>query len=135
MSGGDLNSSHSGAQAESPIAPATQGDAACASAIFAEEIGILAYFSERPVEDPIGLVSPRSLPYAAVGDMAGAFLARPTDYVVFHTFNQRGGTRPVVARPWFARAYAGLSQDAWLAVAEPERIARLKERGSTPAIE
>lgn len=74
-------------------------------AIFAEEIGILAYFSERPVEDPIGLVSPRSLPYAALGDLAGAFLARPTDFVVFHTFNQRGGTRPVVARPWFARAY------------------------------
>ena len=73
--------------------------------VFAEEVGTIAYYAERPVEDPIGLVSPRSLPFAAVGDMAGAFLARPTDLVLFHTFTPRGGTRPVVSRPWFAAAY------------------------------
>ena len=66
---------------------------------------MIAFFSQRPVEDPIGLVSPRSLPFAAVGDMTGAFLARPTELVVFHGFTRRGGTRPVVARPWFGRSY------------------------------
>ena len=33
------------------------------------------------------------------------------------------------ASPYFAEAYALLSQDAWLVDAEPERLARLKELG------
>jgi hypothetical protein len=76
-----------------------------ADRVFAEEVGTVAFYSQRPVQDPIGLVSPGSLPYAAVGDMVGAFLARPTELVLFHSFTRRGGTRPVVSRPWFAGAY------------------------------
>jgi hypothetical protein len=70
-----------------------------------EEIGILGYTSQRPVSDLMGLVTPGAVPYAAQGDLIGAFLARPTAYLVFHTFTWRGGTRPIVTRPWFARAY------------------------------
>jgi hypothetical protein len=70
-----------------------------------DEVGMLAYWSERPLQDLIGLVSPRSLPYAAVGDFTGAFLAKPTTFVVFHTFDRYGGTRHLVIRPWFAAAY------------------------------
>ncbi|HEY0783878.1 MAG TPA: hypothetical protein VGE98_15585, partial [Thermoanaerobaculia bacterium] len=70
-----------------------------------DEVGILAYTSERPVQDLVGLVSPRSLPYVAVGDFLGAFLAKPPTFVVFHTFSARGGTKPIVSRPWFPRAY------------------------------
>lgn len=33
------------------------------------------------------------------------------------------------ARPWFARAYAALSEDPWLPDSEPERLARLAELG------
>jgi hypothetical protein len=73
--------------------------------VAAEEVGILAFTSGRPVLDLIGLVSPRSMPYAAQGDMAGAFLAGPTRFVVFHTFTPRGGTRPIVSKAWFPRAY------------------------------
>ena len=35
------------------------------------------------------------------------------------------------SRPYFAKAYEFLSQDDWLAEKEPERLARLKELGST----
>jgi len=69
------------------------------------EVGILGYFSRRPVRDLVGLVSPEVLPYVAVGDVRGAFLLRPSELVVFHTFTRRGGTRPIVDSPWFARSY------------------------------
>ena len=55
--------------------------------------------------DMMGLVTPGAVPYAAQGDLIGAFLARPTAFLIFHTFTFRGGTRPIVTRPWFARAY------------------------------
>jgi hypothetical protein len=70
-----------------------------------DEVGILGYYGDRTVEDLIGLVSPRSRPFAAVGDPLGAFLAKPADLVLFHTYNRRGGTRPILVRPWFAGAY------------------------------
>jgi tetratricopeptide (TPR) repeat protein len=45
--------------------------------------------------------------------------------------------RPEEARPYFAQAYAKLSQDAWLVATEPARLERLKrlgeERGTWPA--
>jgi hypothetical protein len=62
--------------------------------------------SSPPLRALLGLVTPASLPFAAQGDLLGAFLVRPSELVVFHTFTQRGGTRPIVGRPWFARAYA-----------------------------
>jgi hypothetical protein len=68
-----------------------------------EEIGILAFTSDRTVQDLVGLVTPRSLPFAQ--DRLGAFLAKPTTFVIFHTYNARGGTRPIVDRPWFPKAY------------------------------
>jgi hypothetical protein len=70
-----------------------------------DEVGIVGYYSDRTIEDLIGLVTPRSRPFAAAGDPVGAFLARPADLVLFHTYNRRGGTRPIVIRPWFAAAY------------------------------
>jgi tetratricopeptide (TPR) repeat protein len=36
------------------------------------------------------------------------------------------------ARPYFARAYAKLSQDPWLVAEEPARLARLKQLGEEP---
>lgn len=66
------------------------------------EIGVLGYYSRRPLEDLMGLVTPRVLPYLAHRDIAGAFLTKPTDYVLFHS---RGMMRPVVKAPWFRRAY------------------------------
>jgi hypothetical protein len=75
------------------------------STIAFEEIGILAFHSERPILDMVGLVSPSVLRYTATGDFLGAFLERPTDLVVFHTFHRRGGSGPIVARPWFDDAY------------------------------
>ncbi len=67
------------------------------------EIGMLGYTSDRTVEDLMGLVTPRSLPYVAKRDLLGAFLAHPTPLVLFHT--ERRSTRPIVSQPWFQRAY------------------------------
>jgi tetratricopeptide (TPR) repeat protein len=36
------------------------------------------------------------------------------------------------ARPWFAKAYATLSDDTWFATNEKERLARLAELGGVP---
>jgi arabinofuranosyltransferase len=66
------------------------------------EIGVLGYSSRRPLVDLMGLVTPQVLPYVARNDLAGGFLTRPTDYVIFHT---RGRMRPIVKAPWFAAAY------------------------------
>jgi hypothetical protein len=38
--------------------------------------------------------------------------------------------RPGEARLFFARAYAELSRDSWLAESEPARLERLKELGA-----
>jgi tetratricopeptide (TPR) repeat protein len=42
--------------------------------------------------------------------------------------------RPAEAQVYFARAYAELSRDPWLADSEPERLARLKTLGAEPAV-
>jgi arabinofuranosyltransferase len=69
------------------------------------EVGIVGFYSERPMLDLIGLVSPSSIPYTAAGDQIGAFLAKPTRYLLLHTHDPRGGTGPIVSRPWFRHSY------------------------------
>lgn len=66
------------------------------------EIGVLGYYSRKPLEDPLGLVTPRVIPYLARNDMAGGFLTKPTDYVLYHS---RLGMGPIVHTPWFSGAY------------------------------
>jgi hypothetical protein len=70
------------------------------------EVGMLAYYSQRRVEDLLGLVSPRSLPYAREGDVLGAFLARPPDYFVAHPFADGGAITAITRRSWFRASYA-----------------------------
>jgi hypothetical protein len=66
------------------------------------EIGVLGFYSERPVVDLLGLVTPGAIPYVERDDLVGAFLAHPTRYVIYHT---RGRMRPLLVEPWFAPAY------------------------------
>lgn len=66
------------------------------------EIGALAYWSRRPVDDPLGLVTPESLPFVAKGDWIGAFLRRPPDLFLDHPASPHPG---IVGRPWFGAAY------------------------------
>jgi hypothetical protein len=74
-------------------------------AVASMEVGTLAYFSQRRVEDLQGLVTPRSIPFAAKGDPAGAFLAKPTRYVVTRPSLTRG-MRKITRRGWFRRRYS-----------------------------
>ena len=66
------------------------------------EIGVLAYFSERPMDDLMGLTTPRSLPFVLAGDGEGAFLAAPPEYFFEHP---EGPHRGLVNRKWFLEAY------------------------------
>lgn len=66
------------------------------------EIGALAYFSERPVDDLMGLTTPRSLPFVLAADAEGAFLAAPPTFFFEHP---QGPHRGLVNRPWFRRSY------------------------------
>ncbi len=76
------------------------------------EIGVLGYYSRRPVEDQMGLVTPRVLPFVRRNDPVGGFLTKPTEFVIFHT---RGRMAPIVKAPWFPAAY--------------EEVARFRDRG------
>ena len=71
------------------------------------EIGVLGYYSQRPLEDQMGLVTPRVLPFVRRNDLAGGFLTKPTEYVIFHT---RGRMAPIIRAPWFAPAYKPLKK-------------------------
>jgi hypothetical protein len=66
------------------------------------EIGVLSYYSRQPVQDLLGLVTPTVLPYVEKNDLPGAFLLRPTTWVVYHT---RGRMGPLLDRRWFWKAY------------------------------
>src|ERR1700759_2072607 len=45
------------------------------------EVGTLAYFSDRPVQDLVGLVTPRNLPFLVRNDLLGAFREHPTTFL------------------------------------------------------
>lgn len=68
------------------------------------EVGTLAYYSQRRVEDLQGLVTPRSIPFTLKGDPAGAFLAGPTRFVIVRPSLKRGMNK-ITRRRWFRRSY------------------------------
>jgi hypothetical protein len=72
------------------------------AAIAYVEIGVIGYYSERPVLDLMGLVTPWARPYVVQGDILGAFRAKPTEFVLFHT---RGRMAPIVSSRWFRKRY------------------------------
>lgn len=82
------------------------------------EIGNLAYWSRRPVDDLMGLVAPEVLPYVAAKDAVGAFLLRPPNFFLDHPANPHAG---IIHIPWFRESYY-----------EVARIA--PERGSGAAV-
>lgn len=98
------------------------GRSAPGDAIAFVEIGTLAYFSDRPIVDLMGLVTPVAIPYVRRGDLVGAFRARPARFIVVRP-GLAGYMGQITARPWFARRYRRVwtwrprSAD-WLAVYE-----------------
>lgn len=71
------------------------------------EIGNLAYWSERPVDDLMGLVTPEVLPYVASNDGVGAFLLRPPDFFLDHPANPHPG---IVRQRWFREGYYAVAR-------------------------
>ena len=66
------------------------------------EIGVIGYYSERPILDLMGLVTPEARPYVLQNNLLGALKANPTDFVLAHT---RGRMTPIVTSRWFKRRY------------------------------
>jgi hypothetical protein len=66
------------------------------------EIGVIGYYSERPILDLMGLVTPAARPYVARNDLLGALREKPADFVLHHT---RGRMAPIVDSRWFRRRY------------------------------
>lgn len=73
-------------------------------AIASMEVGTLAYYSQRRVEDLQGLVTPRSIPFTLKGDPAGAFLAGPTRFLIVRP-SLKQGMNKITRRRWFRRSY------------------------------
>ena len=73
-------------------------------AVAALEVGTLAYFSQRRVEDLHGLVTPRSIPFILKRDLVGAFLAGPTRFVIVGPGHKRSMNK-ITRRRWFRRNY------------------------------
>jgi hypothetical protein len=72
--------------------------------VSALEVGTLAYFSERHVEDLLGLVTPEAIPFVARHEVAQAFYNHPTEVLVLKPSLEGliGGLR---GKPWFLRRY------------------------------
>jgi arabinofuranosyltransferase len=81
------------------------------------EVGTLAYFSDRPVEDLVGLVTPRSLPFLLKNDLAGAFRDHPTAFLLHHE-KLAVFTAPLINHRWFRRRYDEVHREAMRAPGE-----------------
>ncbi|HEV7670742.1 MAG TPA: hypothetical protein VGS22_19660 [Thermoanaerobaculia bacterium] len=68
--------------------------------VAAFEVGTLAFYADRPVDDLLGLVSPQYIAAVANGDWAGALLASRADFVVL-----TGESRINTQARWFTRRY------------------------------
>jgi hypothetical protein len=72
--------------------------------VSALEVGTLAYFSERHVEDLLGLVTPEAIPFVERRDVVRAFYNHPTEVVVLKP-SLEGLIGPLRGGPWFRRRY------------------------------
>jgi hypothetical protein len=81
------------------------------------EVGTLAYFSDRPVEDLVGLVTPRSLPFLLRNDMLGAFRDHPTTFLIHHE-KLASFTDPIIHHRWFRRRYEEVHREQMRAPGE-----------------
>ena len=72
--------------------------------VSALEVGTVAYWSERHVEDLLGLVTPAAIPFVERQDVARAFYNHPTEVVVLKP-SLEGLIGPLRGGAWFRRRY------------------------------
>lgn len=73
-----------------------------ATTVALTEIGVFGYYSQRPIHDMIGLVTPETTRHLQLGSMKDAFLADPAGAVVVP---DRGWIKGLSNQPWFQEAY------------------------------
>lgn len=73
------------------------------------EVGAVAFYSGRPIYDLVGLVTPEALPHLERGETAAAFLARPSELVLY-TSRLGRLMDPVRELPEFDRRYEKVAE-------------------------
>jgi hypothetical protein len=68
------------------------------------EIGEIAFYSRRPFDDLLGLVTPRAVRWVARGDLAGAVRERPPEVLLFNP-PLALLLDPILEAPWFPTLY------------------------------
>ncbi|MCB1035066.1 MAG: hypothetical protein KDD47_14660, partial [Acidobacteria bacterium] len=71
--------------------------------VSALEIGAVGYYSRRPLEDLLGMVTPRALPFLAEKDLRGVFRDKPTEFLL--RYNQGGRLSRFFRSRWLRRNY------------------------------
>ncbi len=71
--------------------------------VSALEIGVVGYFSQRPLQDLLGMVTPRALPFLANRDVSGIFQTHPTEFLL--RYNYGGRLTDLFRTRWFRRNY------------------------------
>ncbi len=93
--------------------------------IAAFEVGALAFYADRPVEDLLGLVSPQNIAAVAAGDWAGALRASRADFVVL-----TAGSRINPRARWFTARYR--QAEEFVVGKERATVYRLNQRWHRP---
>ena len=89
------------------------------TAVGLAEIGIVGYFSERPIVDICGLVSPAVGTHLAAGDPSWPIRTYRPDYVLLHDPVWPALEGPIAAASWFQQDYAPVRK---FAGEEPYRL-------------
>jgi hypothetical protein len=95
------------------------------------EVGTLGYFSDRPIRDLVGLVTPDSLPWLLRHDLPGAFRAHPTAFLLHHE-KLASFTNPILRQRWFRRSYEEVHREAMRAPGEVLVVYRRRPGVKTP---
>lgn len=89
------------------------------------EVGTIAYWSQRPIHDYLGLVSPSSLDFVSRGDIVGAVLEHPAEYMIRHSRVRM--LEQAYKTPWFDEHYVEVADFALSGGLEALRIYRRRD--------
>lgn len=94
------------------------------------EIGVFGYYSHRPIQDLIGLVTPETTKHLKQGSMVDALLADPAPVVVIP---DRGWLKGLTTQPWFQRAYEEAARFDEPRIDEKVRVYLRRPGSSSPS--
>jgi hypothetical protein len=91
------------------------------------EVGVIGFYSRRPIVDPLGLVTPDTAIHVASRDFTWAYEHYRPDYILV---NQLGPVAQVTELPWFQQEYCQIASLSELGYPSPLRV--YERRASCP---